>query len=405
LGQGRNFDFRIKCFHYTGVFLCLISVFLWGHKFPVSVLSFFYACSLSLRQILSFILPFLIATSLGYFILSFGKKSLTILPLLLGMVIFSDYVSLLFAYSSQAFAFIPSVHIDVDSSFLKLQPLWSFSLPKVLNNEHGILLGLSFISLLFIRCSFLENVLYRFRASLMFFLKKILLPLFPLMILGSIMNLQHEGVLVPVLTGCLHMFVLILCLESFYLIMMHFCAAGFRFRATLNNMKACLPALFTGMMTASSEAALPQNILAAEKNQVPPHIASVVMSSTLNIHMLGDSITIPVVIMTTLKIFGFPDMSFADYVWLSGYLMIAKFAAGSIPLGSIMSVLPLLTSSLGFTSDMSVFIVILYMVFDPFATAGNVFGNGAFVIVFNKVLNALKLHSLYREGFPEDISS
>jgi Na+/H+-dicarboxylate symporter len=75
------------------------------------------------------------------------------------------------------------------------------------------------------------------------------------------------------------------------------------------------------------------------------------------------------------------------------FFMIAKFYIPGVPSGTIIVMLPILEKYLGFTAEMSAFILAIYILFDPIATAGNVLGNSALVIMLTKTMKRLMKRS------------
>jgi Na+/H+-dicarboxylate symporter len=144
----------------------------------------------------------------------------------------------------------------------------------------------------------------------------------------------------------------------------------------------------------SSAAAMPLSIRSAERNTGNPGVARAVIPATLNIHMIGDSIAIPIMIMVILRTFGFEPFNFYTYLTFTGYFMIAKFAVAAVPAGTILVMVPVLEAELGFTPEMSALITALYILFDPVISAANVSGNGAFAILFDKVIKRRRLAPL-----------
>jgi Na+/H+-dicarboxylate symporter len=63
---------------------------------------------------------------------------------------------------------------------------------------------------------------------------------------------------------------------------------------------------------------------------------------------------------------------------------ITKFSGAGVPGGSVLVMIPVLESCLGFTHEMTALITICYMLIDPIASSGNVIGNNLFVIHFSK---------------------
>ena len=109
------------------------------------------------------------------------------------------------------------------------------------------------------------------------------------------------------------------------------------------------------------------------------------MPATVNIHMIGDSICIPIMAMILLIAFGHPIPTLIGYLIFAMTFVVTKFSGAGVPGGSILVMIPVLESCLGFTPEMTALITICYMLLDPICTAGNVIGNNLFVIHFNKL--------------------
>jgi len=73
------------------------------------------------------------------------------------------------------------------------------------------------------------------------------------------------------------------------------------------------------------------------------------------------------------------------------YFCMVMLATSGVPGGGIIVVIPLLKSILGFTPEMISIITALYLLQDCFGTAGNVTGDGALMIIINKILKKLKV--------------
>jgi Na+/H+-dicarboxylate symporter len=148
-----------------------------------------------------------------------------------------------------------------------------------------------------------------------------------------------------------------------------------------------LPAGITGFSTMSSMAALPINIDSAEKSTRDPDTVRAVIPASTNIHMLGDSIIVPVLALAILVTFGKPLPDLSVFTIFVGYCLIAKLAIAGVPGGGILNMMPLLEQYMGFNSEMSSLIYTLYVLFDPVDTAANVFGNNSFSIIMSRLFN------------------
>ena len=66
-------------------------------------------------------------------------------------------------------------------------------------------------------------------------------------------------------------------------------------------------------------------------------------------------------------------------------------ATSGVPGGGIIVMIPILKAILGFTPEMVGVITTLYLLQDSLGTAGNVMGDGALVIIVNKILKKLRI--------------
>ena len=106
--------------------------------------------------------------------------------------------------------------------------------------------------------------------------------------------------------------------------------------------------------------------------------------------MLGDALGIPLIALSLYAVEYHTMPEFSAYVTFAISYVLAKFAAAGIPGGTIIVMIPVLESSLQFTPEMSGVILMMYILFDPFCTTANIFGNGLFPMVFEKIWYKLK---------------
>ena len=146
-----------------------------------------------------------------------------------------------------------------------------------------------------------------------------------------------------------------------------------------------LPAVLTALSSMSSTIALPFSLKASHKNTISNGFSDFFMPATVNIHMIGDCIIIPFLIVIVLNVFGFslPVEKIPLFAFL---FMITKFSGAGIPGGTVFIMVPLMVKVLNFTPQMSLLITSMYIVIDPFATSTSVMANNLFVIVLDKIL-------------------
>jgi Na+/H+-dicarboxylate symporter len=84
-----------------------------------------------------------------------------------------------------------------------------------------------------------------------------------------------------------------------------------------------------------------------------------------------------------------PD--FWQYIGFVFYFCITMFAASGVPGGGILVMIPILKSHLGFTPEMVSIVMTIYFLLDSFGTGANVMGDGALVIIVNKIFKRIGL--------------
>jgi Na+/H+-dicarboxylate symporter len=146
-----------------------------------------------------------------------------------------------------------------------------------------------------------------------------------------------------------------------------------------------IPAGITGFSTMSSAATMPVTLEATEKNTGDEQFADLVIPTTVNIHLIGDALAIPIMALAVLSLSGLPLPSIENYLLFTFYFCLAKFSVAGIPGGGIFVMLPIMQKYLGLTPEMSTLMTTIYIVQDPIFTGANVMGNGAFALIVRKI--------------------
>lgn len=391
--------------------LCIFAAVLFiGPYLTPFVKSLAYSFSVSMKEVLLFVLPFIIFSCLLHSLVSNQNQAIRFVVILLVTVCFSNFLSVISAYF---FGVAGLAHVSLATEGLNvmgpvLEPLWSLKLPTLMSNELSLLLGFGFG--LFFSLFPNRKVSHWAKNANHFvtvFLQKIFVPLLPLFALGFIIKMEHEGILNLVLGTYAPIIALLLVANCVYLMLMFGFAAKFKPTLWFNYIKNVLPAGILGFSTMSSMATMPVTLKAAEKNTGEPEMARAIIPATVNIHMIGDSISIPILAMAVLLTFGHSLPSFMQYLLFTQFFMLAKFAMPGIPCGTIFVMLPIFEKYLGFTPEMSAFIAAIYILFDSIITSTNVLGNSAFVILLTRLMRwfSYKFSSLQKPVIKAEESS
>lgn len=370
--------------------LVLLLVAFFGDYLSADIKSYAYGLSLLLKEMLLFVMPLIIFAYIFSCLVSFKGSSVTFFASLLGSVCLSNFISTMIAFG---ISFYTLGHLmnryDIQSEItdgLTLLPAFDLHFPKLISNDIALFSGL----ILGVVCSFYEHPVInkasdKLKNSANFVLNRVFVPVLPFFILGFVLKMQYEGNLsIALNTYGPIVFVFATC-QIFYLILLYGIGSNFKRVKWLMSLRNILPATFTGFTAMSSLAAMPLTLRASNKNTDDHPMVGVIVPSTVNIHLMGDSIAIPVIAIAILLDKGgaFPD--FSSYLIFALYFIVNKFAVAAVPGGGILVMLPVLSAYLGFTDEMLSLITMLYILFDPIITAVNVTGNGAFAVIFTKI--------------------
>jgi Na+/H+-dicarboxylate symporter len=346
--------------------------------------------SIILKGLLMFFLPLLILSGTAIAFSSLRGNSLLFIGMLLGMILISNFTNLMVSAIGGC-CIIPRLlgtgeggTMQVTSS--AVMPFFNFNLPQPLPAVWALVIGISSgIADASFGLSQWMKIVRLIRRFTMWFLIKIFIRFLPLFLMGFVLKLLLEGQMSEFLkangAACLVMVVFIIGdLAAWW-----FGAHKLSGVPAIALAKNIFPATATGMSTMSSMAALPFSIEAASKNTKDPTLANAVMPVTINFHMVGDTIIVPILTVMVLSGFGYAMPGFVTFVYFGLLFILNKFAGAGIPGGSVMVSLPILERLFGFTPEMLAMITTFYMLLDPIATAANVTANNFFVLFIQKV--------------------
>ncbi|WP_130607344.1 cation:dicarboxylate symporter family transporter [Fluviispira sanaruensis] len=359
-----------------------------GKYLPQEVQATLYSISLSLKDILIFILPFIIFSCIFSCLLSFKSDVFKFIIVLILCICLSNFISTIIAFNVSHLALS---HLDNFSNInqeghTSLKPFWNLSLPSLISNNvalfSGLVAGLIFSKF---RNKRVDVFADKMRDSVTLFLNKAFIPILPIFALGFIIKLESDGVLTQILSSYLPLVLAIIITQYVYISLLYFIGAGFNIKQFIYFVKNVLPAGIMGFSSMSSMAALPLTIQAAEKNTGNRDLSRTIAPATVNIHLIGDSLAIPMIALVIMSTFGpgFPDIS--TFLIFSFYFVLAKFAVAAVPGGGILVMITILETQMGFTPEMSGLITAIYILLDPIITSANVLGNGAFAILTTKL--------------------
>lgn len=345
--------------------------------------------SIGLKSLLLFFIPFLILSGTAIAFASLKDNGVRFVITIMGIIITSNFLNLMFSGVVGCYV-IPffthwGQHVPLTRTVDAITPYFYCSLPQILPNSWALILGISggILSAFWNLKYFMKFVQQLHKITMMFMLH-VFIPTLPLFLMGFVLKLLTEGQMTYFLQSngksCLIMISFLL----LYLCLWWYLAHKVSKIPAITLFKNIFPAMITGATTMSSAATLPFSIEAATKNTKDPVLTNAVMPISLNFHMVGDTICIPILAVIILNSFSFPMPSFTTYLFFGFCFVLNKFAGAGIPGGTIMVSLPILQHYLGFSEEMLALIAAFYMLIDPITTLGNVTANNFLVIFIKK---------------------
>lgn len=369
----------------------ILVIFLAGDHIPVGIKEFFYTISVLIKDLLVLALPYIIFAYLFSTLVALQNGAILFVISLVSCVVFMNFMGLNIAYFASSLLTEMSGLAPVESDpSRELMAMWKLPVPEfvkaILKNEHGLILGvLSGIGLGYLKVTGLKEISDRLKSGAAFILNKMFIPVVPFFILGFILKMEHEGTLTYVLKQYGPVYLLIAAVQVIYLLSLFAIGAKLNPKTWLTYLRNMLPPVITGVSTMSSAAALPFSLTAAEQNTKNPLIARSVIPATVNMNLMGDSIGAPLMIIATMVTFGLGTPPYGLFLGFALWYVMYMFTVAAVPGATILVMTPLIEKVLGFNAEMVGLATALYILYDAIGTTMNVLGNGAFVVLFNRI--------------------
>ncbi len=384
--------------------LSIILIMVFGAWIPEGVQRAFFTLSIFMKETLVFCMPLIVFAFIFSCLSSFQKKAPLLIIMILSFVVASNFLFTQLGYIAGDIG-LPHLGYHaanavekIASALPPLEPFFTIPYPRLISTDMALLIG----TLAGLYGAFWGNDKLaawgdRLKNKVQGALTKIFIPLVPLYVIGFLLKIHHDESLVEMFTGYGPMIGLVVVVQVISIIFFYFKANLGNTKDVKASLKNVFPSGLVAMSTMSSAATLPLTLEAAEKNTKNKAVAQFVIPATANIHHVGDSVAVPILIAAVYAINGFDPMSYSTFLLFSMYYMVAKFAVASVPGGEIIILLPILESYFGFTDSMSGLITTLYILCDPFITTTNVLSNGALAILMDKVCGRLKAFQTVEE--------
>ena len=379
--------------------IAIIIGILIGQFLPESVCRFVVTLSGIFGSFLKFVIPLMILAyvTMGIADLSQGAGKLLLITVLIA------YGSTLVAGSGSYFVSSTLFPNFISADALaqieatagnSVDSFFSIALPPVIDTLSAVVLAFILgLCMSAMRGKEIGDTLYNsfkdFSTIIDKVLHKAIIPLLPLFICGTFVDMTKSGRTFVIL-GILWKVFLVVIIMHLVIITIQFVVAGAISRKNpFVLIKNQIPAYTTAIGTQSSAATIPVNLECAKNDGVSEEIRNFVVPLCANIHMAGSMITI-VACATAVCLMNEIPIGFHTVVPFIMTLGVAMVASPGAPGGSIMTALPFLYmifgKDLGNTNGpICALMVALYITQDSFGTACNVSGDNAIGVVVEAI--------------------
>jgi len=218
-----------------------------------------------------------------------------------------------------------------------------------------------------------------------------IVPLLPLFICGTFVDMTRSGKTFTILGILWKVFLIVIAMHLIVIVLQFIVAGLISGKNPITLIKNQIPGYTTALGTQSSAATIPVNLKCAEADGVCAEIRNFVVPLCANIHMCGSMITITACATAVCLMNGLP-ISIGTVIPFIMTLGVAMVASPGAPGGSIMTALPFLHLIFGEKAGdpngpICAIMVALYITQDSFGTACNVSGDNAIGVIVDKIYN------------------
>lgn len=362
----------------------LLSIF-FGKQISKETASVLYAISITIKNCLIFCLPFIIFALISKAFAHLGARSLKYILIILALVCTSNMMNTMLSYVVTSHFLDMKLALASSTNSNSLLPAFELKLPKLISNDTALCLGTIVGIFLGIKQPSYKQKAQELLDKIVKIFFKVLLPLMPIFIFGTLIKLQRDGILTEIIKNYLPVTLIFIISAYGVVILELMILARFNLKKIVYYVQNMIPAIITALGAMSSAAALPLSLEAAKKNIENEGNADLIVPATVNIHLVGDCFFIPMIALTVMLTYGMNMPSLSKYVIFALHFILAKFAVAAVPGGGVLVMIPIMQTYLGLNSEMLALVTAIYILFDPIITMCNVAGNGALAILFDKI--------------------
>lgn len=379
--------------------IAIILGILIGQFLPESVCRLVVTLSGFFSSFLKFVIPLMILAyvTMGIADLSQGAGKLLLITVAIayGSTLIAGSAS--FLVSSNLFPhFMSEGALDqiAETAGVALEAYFSISIEPLLDTLSAVVMAFILgLCLSTMRGKEIGDTLYNAIADLSKIIDKVLhtiiIPLLPLYICGTFVDMTKSGKTFAILSILWKVFIVVILMHLVCITVQFIIAGAVSKKNPFTLIKNQIPAYTTALGTQSSAATIPVNLQCAKADGVCEQIRNFVVPLCANIHMAGSMITITAC-ATAVCLMNQLPISLTTVIPFIMTLGIAMVASPGAPGGSIMTALPFLYMVFGAEAGdpngpICAIMVALYITQDSFGTACNVSGDNAIGVIVDTI--------------------
>ncbi|AWD33474.1 Putative transporter [Candidatus Fokinia solitaria] len=353
-----------------------------GKHMSIHLKEMLYTISINAKEIILFVLPFGVITLFVKNTAKIGMNMTRLVALTIAFIILSNTLNTLAAYIFKGMintTFIATTNIG---NAEKLNVLYRMTLPRFIPISLTIVLGI--VIGIFVKNRGGDKIIERLDIALkgFFIFIRCMIPPY---VIGAISQLQHDGLLTTLSANFPNAIVFLLITYGIYLSAIS--VICFRDPDELFQfIGKVIPIALLGGISMCSMITLPALLQTLKKKYNACNIAEIATPISINNHLVGDCITIPIISFIVGKMYGFPPIDLYSYIVFTIYFVITKFSVLAIPGGGIIVMLPILQHCFGYGERELSTITALYILLDCLITFINVFANAMFMVFLNRIV-------------------
>lgn len=336
-------------------------------------------------QLINFCVPLIIIGFIAPSITRMGSNASTMLMVAIGIAYISSIGAAFFS-TAAGFTILPHLDINPQVDGLRKLPevVFQLAIPQIMSVmsalTFSILVGLAAA---WNRTNTITTVLEEFQKIVLSIVKKVVIPVLPILIATTFCGLAYEGTITKQLPIFLIIIVIVMIGHYIWLGLLYGIASVYSGKNAFSILKKYGPAYLTAVGTMSSAATLAVALQCARKAEPPLRDDMVDFGIPLfaNIHLCGSVMTETFFVMAVSKmLYGtFPTLS--NMIIFALLLGVFALGAPGVPGGTVMASLGLITGVLGFDETGTALMLTIFALQDSFGTACNVTGDGALTMI------------------------